>query len=252
MRPRPQPVPGAAGGGVVVVVVAVARQRPATAAVLRRQPSRLSRWQANRLPSWSRRAASGRHLRPSPPSLSRAPTRSAGCWAGCEGLGGRLQFLKELDHLPSELARRRGAAGDAHAADATEPLRLDLFQGVDQVGGLAAFLLDDLDQPLRVGGAGAADDDDQVDVLGRLDGGLLPLLGRPADLVVNLRLGVAEPDLLDQVVRVPDRERGLAGDRDLLGGDRERFDVGGLLDQVDFARAVADGPSGSGWPRSPM
>ena len=46
-------------------------------------------------------------------------------------------------------------------------------------------------------------------------------------------------DAPDQVLRVPDRQRGLAGDRDAVSGQLERVDVFGLLHQVYLAGRLA-------------
>ena len=101
-------------------------------------------------------------------------------------------------------------------------------------------LLDDLYQALGVGAALAPDDDDDVAVLRRLDGRLLAVLRRPTDFVVGLRLRVLLAHPLDHGCCVPDAQRGLAGDRDLVVFDVERVDVFRFLHQVNFPRCLAD------------
>lgn len=61
-------------------------------------------------------------------------------------LGRDLQRLQVLDHLPGELCRRRGSAGHPNPPRAGEPAEIEVFEPVDQEGGLLAELLDDLDQ----------------------------------------------------------------------------------------------------------
>ena len=100
-------------------------------------------------------------------------------------------------------------------------------------------LLYHLDQTERVRRPRAADDDHQVDLFGGLDRRLLPLLGRAADLVVDLGLRISRLHLADQVLGVPDRKRGLARDRDPVAVQVERVDVLRVLDEVDGPRRFA-------------
>ncbi len=63
---------------------------------------------------------------------------------------------------------------------------------------------------------------------------------RAADLVVGLRLRVLLAHPLDHGGRIPDAQRGLAGDGDLFIRDVERVDVLRVLHQVNFAGCLAD------------
>src|ERR1700674_2124193 len=67
------------------------------------------------------------------------------------GLSGDFQRLQVLDHPPGELSWRRGAAGHTDLPGAGEPAEIQVFEPVDQVSRLLAELLDNLDQPERVG-----------------------------------------------------------------------------------------------------
>jgi len=105
------------------------------------------------------RAAGGAHPRDGSAAGSRGRPRdgNTGSAGQDEGSGHRLaslarklgrgfQGLQVLDHAPRELSRGRGAARHAHLLGSLEPLQLELFEIVDEVGGLVAQLLDHLDQ----------------------------------------------------------------------------------------------------------
>ncbi len=140
-----------------------------------------------------------------------------------------------LNDLLHQQLRSRGARRYAHGQFAGEPLRAQVLGPVDQIARHPGTI-GELAQPVGVGTAARAHDQEDIALPEELFHSVLAVLGGVADVLAPRRRELREspPQRRHHFRRVIHRQRGLGHEGEAVWiADRERVDVGTGLDQVD-------------------
>ncbi len=149
--------------------------------------------------------------------------------------------MQAVDEVLHQVLRGAGPGGDEDGEAVREPVRVQFFFIVDEIGGFA-FVSGGLDEALAVGGVLAADDQHEVGVFGQFADGTLAVGGGVADVVFGggFDVGVARFEGGDDPLGIGNAEGGLGDVGELgVGGEGEVGDFGVGLDDGDDIGGLA-------------